>query len=113
MHASDRKMVGSRQEKRLMINRTVLGAILALLMVAAGAASQSRAQQQSVAQAIAPAGWVFNIAPYLWLPTADMSLQYNLPPALRTAYSRDRSDTHLQKKPLTRDRIRELDKFRP
>ena len=27
-------------------------------------------------------GWVFNLAPYLWFPTVNLSLNYNLPPAL-------------------------------
>ena len=26
-----------------------------------------------------PSGWVFNVAPYLWLPSIDGSLSYNLP----------------------------------
>ncbi len=65
-----------------MINRAVLGTTLALLLMT-GAASPARAQQpQSVGQAIAPTGWVFNIAPYVWLPTSRLSLQYNLPPDL-------------------------------
>jgi len=85
-----------------MINRAVLGAILALLLMT-GAVSQSHAQQpQSVGEAITPTGWVFNIAPYVWLPTAHISLQYNLPPALG-----GRLPTHVSAGPG--DYLRDLD----
>jgi hypothetical protein len=43
------------------------------------------AQQPSsplVPQASTSSGWVFNVAPYLWLPTVHANLEYNLPPAL-------------------------------
>jgi hypothetical protein len=29
-----------------------------------------------------PTDWVFNVAPYMWLPTVHADLNYNLPPAL-------------------------------
>jgi hypothetical protein len=59
-----------------------MGAICAFLLSAA-ASSEARAQQpQSAGQAGNSTGWIFNIAPYLWFPTVNMSLDYNLPPAL-------------------------------
>ena len=65
-----------------MANRAVMGAICAFLLVAS-ASSEARAQQpQSTGQTGNPAGWIFNIAPYLWLPTVHTTLQYNLPPDL-------------------------------
>jgi hypothetical protein len=39
-------------------------------------------QPTSAGQAATPNGWVFNFAPYLWFPTVNVSLDYNLPPAL-------------------------------
>jgi len=33
-------------------------------------------------QVTLPNGWVFEIAPYLWFPDVNVSLKYNLPPAL-------------------------------
>jgi len=51
-----------------------------VLLLAAGAWSGARAQQPvSVEQASPAAGWQFNIAPYLWFPTVNMSVNYNLP----------------------------------
>lgn len=42
------------------------------------------AQQPSgqPSQASSPSGWVFNVAPYIWLPTVNANLEYNLPPEL-------------------------------
>ena len=61
---------------------TVALAVLGLLLTA-GAWSGARAQQPvSVEQAAPAAGWQFNIAPYLWFPTTNMSLNYNLPASL-------------------------------
>jgi hypothetical protein len=36
----------------------------------------------SAGQAALPSGWQFNIAPYIWFPTVNVSLNYDLPPAL-------------------------------
>jgi len=59
--------------------RAVHLAMLVLLLVA-GAWSGARAQQPVSAEQASPvAGWQFNIAPYLWFPTTNMSLNYNLP----------------------------------
>lgn len=33
-------------------------------------------------QTSSPPGWMFNVAPYIWLPTVHANLDYNLPPAL-------------------------------
>ena len=33
-------------------------------------------------QASSASGWMFNVAPYIWLPTVHANLDYNLPPAL-------------------------------
>jgi hypothetical protein len=42
------------------------------------------AQQPSspLPQASGTSGWIFNVAPYMWLPTVHANLDYNLPPAL-------------------------------
>jgi len=62
-----------------MCNRAVTVAALTLLLVA-GAWSGARAQQPvSQGQAANQAGWVFNVAPYLWFPTVNTNLNYNLP----------------------------------
>jgi len=62
-----------------MYNRVVAVAALTLLLLA-GAFSGARAQQPvSQGQAANQTGWVFNVAPYLWLPTVNTSLNYNLP----------------------------------
>lgn len=65
-----------------MLNRAGIGTLFVLLL-AIGAWSGARAQQPaSAGQAAPPNGWIFEIAPYLWFPTVDVSLNYNLPPAL-------------------------------
>lgn len=56
--------------------RTILAATMACLL-AYGAASRAQAQQPTN-----PSGWTFNIAPYMWLPTINAGLSYDLPPAL-------------------------------
>src|SRR5215469_7939892 len=72
----------ARMDKpRLMRNRVWTGVLFALLAV--GAWSEAQAQQpMSAGQAAVPSGWIFEIAPYLWFPTVNVSLEYNLPPAL-------------------------------
>jgi hypothetical protein len=66
-----------------MLSRIVMVAVVAGPLVA-GAASCAQAQQPppSGQQAANPSGWTFNVAPYLWLPTVQATLNYNLPPAL-------------------------------
>jgi hypothetical protein len=66
-----------------MLSRVVIAAVLAGLFTA-GATSATHAQQPGSAgqQAANPSGWSFNIAPYLWLPTINTTLDYHLPPAL-------------------------------
>jgi len=65
-----------------MANRAVLGTVFAVVLTI-GPWCGARAQQpQSIGQPPNTPGWIFNIAPYLWLPTTRVSLQYNLPPAL-------------------------------
>ncbi len=73
-----------------MLRRIVTSAVLTgLLMI--GAASGARAQQ--VASIGLPAsnssGWIFNVAPYGWLPSINGSLNYSLPPALAGKVSTD------------------------
>lgn len=65
-----------------MLSQTAVVAILAGQL--AGGATSAQAQQptSSGQQADNPSGWTFNIAPYLWLPTINTTLNYNLPPAL-------------------------------
>ena len=63
------------------LKRLVVATGLAGLFIA-GAVSGARAQQpaSSGQQAPGPSGWTFNIAPYLWLPTVNATLNDNLPP---------------------------------
>jgi hypothetical protein len=64
--------------ERLMRNRAFTGIVFALLLLA-GVWSEARAQQPiSQGQATSQAGWMFNFAPYLWLPTANVSLDYKI-----------------------------------
>ncbi len=65
-----------------MRNRAFIGAVFVLLLVA-GAWSGARAQQPtSAGQATTQTGWIVNIAPYMWFPTVNLSLQYHLPSTL-------------------------------
>lgn len=62
----------------------VLAAALISGLFVAGAVSSATAQQpagQAPQSANQPA-WQFNIAPYIWLPSVNATLGYNLPPAL-------------------------------
>jgi hypothetical protein len=62
-----------------MCNRSAAVAALALLLVV-GVWSGACAQQPvSAGQASPTTGWQFNIAPYLWFPTVNMSVNYDLP----------------------------------
>jgi|SRR5271166_490474 len=66
-----------------MFSRLGLPAVLTGLLMT-GAISVAEAQQPtSLGQQPAnPSGWSFNIAPYLWLPTINATLDYNLPHGL-------------------------------
>ncbi len=62
-----------------MCDRAASGAAFALLLIA-GIWSGANAQQPAnLGQATAQSGWVVNVAPYLWLPTVNTTLNYNLP----------------------------------
>jgi hypothetical protein len=65
--------------QRLMLSRALTRIIVALLLLT-GAWSGARAQQPvSAGQASPTTGWQFDIAPYIWFPTVNTSLQYQLP----------------------------------
>lgn len=61
--------------------KIVATASLALMLTAW---SGARAQQPASlpAQPANPSGWIFNVAPYLWLPHINVGLGYDLPPEL-------------------------------
>src|ERR1700760_4473056 len=65
-----------------MPGRMTMAAIVTGLL-AGGAASGALAQQPgSIGQQTPnPSGWTFNVAPYLWLPTVNTTVKYDLPPA--------------------------------
>ena len=60
---------------------TIVGAAFAALLIT-GAWLPASAQQPPQGQATSRTGWVFNVAPYLWLPSVNTTLDYNLPPEL-------------------------------
>jgi hypothetical protein len=65
-----------------MRNRAWTG-VLFILLLLVGSWSVARAQQPASAGESSPPGnWVFEVAPYLWFPTVNLSLNYNLPPTL-------------------------------
>jgi hypothetical protein len=66
-----------------MLNRIVMATVLTLLLAVGGTAG-ARAQQPISfgQQATNPSGWTFNVAPYLWMPSLNTNLNFNLPPAL-------------------------------
>ena len=67
-----------------MLSRIVMTAVLAW-MLGCGAMSGAQAQQpiSSGQQAANPSGWTFNIAPYVWMPSIDLTNDFNLPPTAR------------------------------
>jgi hypothetical protein len=67
-----------------MISIRSLTRMLAIGLFAMGAVSGALAQQPA-SQPLQLGGesrWMFNVAPYLWLPSINATLNYNLPPAL-------------------------------
>jgi hypothetical protein len=69
-------------ERMEMCRRALVGALVSFLLVT-GISSGARAQQpMSAGQSTGQPGWVFNVAPYLWFPTINTTLNYNLPPNL-------------------------------
>jgi len=61
--------------------RRLLAAVVLTVLLAAGAMSRAQAQQPA---SLPPpgtgvGGWTINVAPYLWLPTINVNLAYNLP----------------------------------
>jgi hypothetical protein len=76
-----------------MLSRTLMTALLIGLL--AGAAPPPHAHAQQPATIGLPAadrsGWIFNVAPYLWLPSIDGSLSYSLPSALGGSVSANAS----------------------
>src|ERR1022692_5014639 len=66
-----------------MLSRIVMAAVL-IGMVAVGVTSGARAQQpiSSGPQPATASGWTFNLMPYLWMPSVNANVNYNLPPAL-------------------------------
>jgi hypothetical protein len=81
-----------REEAFIMPRRFVMAAVLTALLVAAEI-SAAQAQQPNSAgqQTSSPSGWTFNIAPYLWMPTINVTSQFNLSPALGGTVSSDAS----------------------
>jgi hypothetical protein len=66
-----------------MLTRIVMTAVLAGLL-AVGGLSGAQAQQPTGAgqQSITPSGWTFDLTPYLWMPSVNANINFNLPPAL-------------------------------
>ena len=61
------------------MQKRAVAAALAMLVLA-DASSGARAQQPaSQGSGASQTGWVFNVAPYLWLPTVNTTLSYKLP----------------------------------
>jgi hypothetical protein len=75
-----------------MLRRIVMAVALTGLLTA-GTMSGAQAQQPiSAGQPAAnPSGWIFNVAPYVWLATVNTSLNFNLSPALGGTVSVDSS----------------------
>jgi hypothetical protein len=75
---SSNDRITGRQEMRPSYPRThIAAALVGLLAISASHGALAR----QTASANQP-GWIFSVAPYLWLPTVNMTLDYNLPPQL-------------------------------
>ena len=59
-------------------------AVLLAGLFTAGTMPDVQAQQSAgqAPQPSSPSGWTFNIAPYMWLPSINATVNYDLPPAL-------------------------------
>ncbi len=77
----------------MMALRATILTFLTAGMLVTGTSIQVKAQQPGSpgVQPVGSSGWVFNIAPYLWLPTIDANLSYNLPPTLGGRLTTDAS----------------------
>ena len=65
------------------MSRLIIGAVLAGLLVVEATSGAQAQQPTSLGQQPAnPSGWIFNVAPYLWVTHINTSLSYDLPPAL-------------------------------
>jgi hypothetical protein len=67
-----------------MLGRIAIATVVTGLLTT-GSTLRAQAQQpisSQTSQAANPSGWTFNVAPYLWLPTINSTLNLNLPPAL-------------------------------
>jgi hypothetical protein len=64
-----------------MLGRIAMAAVVTGLLTT-GVTLRAQAQQPTSSPAAGPSGWTFNVAPYLWLPTINTTLNLNLPPAL-------------------------------
>lgn len=66
-----------------MLSRIVKAAVLTGLF-AATVPSGAQAQQPANAgqQIVTPSGWTFNVAPYAWLASLNVTSNFNLPPAV-------------------------------
>ncbi len=66
-----------------MLSRIAIAAAVTVLLAAGGTSgAQAQTPISSGQQTAGPSGWIFNVAPYLWLPTVNTTLNYNLPPTL-------------------------------
>ena len=67
----------------MLSNRTLLAGLVVGL-VAFGASPGASAQQPAglPSRPLTNTGWSFNVAPYLWLPSINTDLNYNLPAGL-------------------------------
>jgi hypothetical protein len=67
----------------LMSKRTIMTTVV-MALLAAGRTFGARAQQPTIPgeQTAGSPAWIFNIAPYLWMPSIHSTLNFNLPPEL-------------------------------
>jgi hypothetical protein len=62
--------------------RLTLAALICSLALFSSWAARAQQPASGAPQTSTPSGWLFNVAPYMWLPTVHTDLEYNLPPAL-------------------------------
>jgi hypothetical protein len=75
-----------------MLTRLAIAVVLTGLLIV-NAAPGARAQQPTSfgQQTATTSGWIFNVSPYLWMPTIQVASKFNLPPALGGTVSSDTS----------------------